>query len=286
VRIIARPGSQYIYSGGGYEIVQLMLEQQEKQALPAIVKRLVLAPLRMDRTSYLRPIDGNAASAHDVNGKRIGGGWRLYPELAAAGIWTTPSDLAKVLIALDDAYSGRRHALLKPSTIRSMMQPQAPSPYGLGFETSGTGNAFRIGHGGGGEGFKAQYWLYPTTGDGAVVMTNGERGWSLVLEILRSISAAYGWADFKPDHRTRVTLSASALQLLAGTFRPAGATSGDALVVTVDGDHPLMKAPFGIWHMLPASPRDFFDTDTSLTATFDQNGRQLSAGGMTFMRQP
>jgi hypothetical protein len=166
------------------------------------------------------------------------------------------------------------------------MQPQGPSPYGLGFETSGTGESLRIGHGGATDGYEAQYWLYPKTGDGAVVMTNGERGWSLILEVLRSMSSVYGWPDFKPDHRTKIVLPPATLQSLTGSFRPAGAAGGDALVVTVEGDHLLMKAPFGLWHMLPASSHEFFDTDSGLSATFDKSGRQISIGGMTLVREP
>jgi hypothetical protein len=240
----------------------------------------------MGRTSFGRPLDGNVALGHDIDGKVIKGNWRTYPELAAAGVWTTPADLSKVLITLYNGYSHRSPALLGASTVRAAIQPQGPSPYGLGFETSGKGETLRVGHGGATEGYEAQYWLYPKTGDGAVVMTNGARGWSLILEVLRSMSSIYGWPDFKPDHRPRIALSPAALRSLAGTFRPAGASGGDALIVSVEGDHLLMSAPFGVWHMLPASAHEFFDTDSGISADFDQDGRQISMGGMTLVRGP
>jgi len=286
VRMIAVPGERYVYSGGGYEIIQLLMEEEEKRPFAPMMKALVLDPLHMRRSSFAAPLDANAAPGHDATGKLLDGNWRIYPELAAAGLWTTPSDLARILIALHNGYRGRGPALLKTATVRMLIQPRAPGPYGLGFETSGTGKTFRLGHGGSSEGYKAQYWIYPANGDGAVVMTNGERGLGLVLELLRSISSVYGWPDFKPEYRTRITLGAAALQAFAGRYSPAGGSKDDALVVTVEGDHLLLRAPFGRWRMLPGSAHDFFDTDTGLTATFDGGANEISIGGKTLVRQP
>jgi hypothetical protein len=116
-------------------------------------------------------------------------------------------------------------------------------------------------------------------------MTNGERGWGLVLELLRSISSVYNWPDFKPERRTRVMLDPARLESLTGSYRPAGTADGDALIVTVEGDHLLLQAPFGRWQMLPGSAHDFFDADTGLSATFDAEANKVDIGGKTLIRQ-
>jgi CubicO group peptidase (beta-lactamase class C family) len=286
VRIEWRPGTQFHYSGGGFEIIQLLVEERRGKPFAEKMQNLVLDPLRMSRTSIGHPLDANVAFGHDAQGKELPGHWRVYPELAAAGYWTTPSDLAKILIALYDGYSGRGHRLLKIDTVRALTQLQSPSPYGLGFETSGNGDALRVGHGGGADGYKAQYWIHPATGDGAAIMTNGDRGWSLIDEILRSISSVYDWPDFKPEVRKRITLDPAKMRSLAGSYRPEGVTTADLLTVVVEGDHLLVKARFAQWQMLPQSAHQFFDLETGLTAMFDDAGKKISVGGLTFARQP
>jgi CubicO group peptidase (beta-lactamase class C family) len=135
-----------------------------------------------------------AASGHDDRGKIIQGAWRTYPEMAAAGLWTTPSDLAQFIIEIQQAASGKHSKVLDQKTVDEMLTPQVGG-WGLGFELPGKGDSSRFAHSGGNEGYKCLMVGYKKTGQGAVIMTNSDKGFPLALEFLQSIKSEYQWRD-------------------------------------------------------------------------------------------
>ena len=139
----------------------------------------VLDPVGMSESTFEQPLPDRLAAAaavgHGEDGTPIQGRWRTYPEQAAAGLWTTPTELARFLLDLRGAYLGRSDAALEPATVREMLS-RGPGGRGLGFGVAGTGDALRISHGGGNKGYRSFMALYPVTGDGVVVMTNAEGG--------------------------------------------------------------------------------------------------------------
>jgi len=204
VEVVSVPGEQDRYSGGGYVIAQVLLEDLTGERFPSVMEAEVLGPMGMSNSTYEQPLPERlaavAAVGHDENGAPIQGRWRTYPELAAAGLWTTPMDLARFLLDLRAAYLGNTEAALEPATVRKMLSKYV-GDRGLGFRVEGTGDGLIIYHGGGNRGYRSFSVLYPITGDGAVVMTNAEGGSELRMEVLRAVSRVYGWPDFHPDFR-------------------------------------------------------------------------------------
>jgi hypothetical protein len=117
--------------------------------------------------------------------------------MAAAGLWTTPSDLARAGIAMQRALAGDGAGSLTPATAAAMLTPSPASEgIGLGFFLEGKGAGQRFGHGGWDEGFVAQMCFYRDRGQGAVVMVNSNEGAPLMGEILRAVAREYAWAEY------------------------------------------------------------------------------------------
>lgn len=193
VRIFATPGAQTAYSGGGYSVAQLLMTEAAATTFERLMQRNLLRPAGMTRSGFARPRLRDVAGGHDVNGVPLPGGGNDYPELAAAGLWTTPSDYGRFLIALQVSWAGRRGALLKGPTARAMMTPLG-SDYGLGVTILEHGGRRIITHGGANEGFECRFvaWLDGSR-QGLVVMTNGDNGGFLAAAIQRTLAQAYGW---------------------------------------------------------------------------------------------
>ncbi|MCS7025349.1 MAG: beta-lactamase family protein [Bryobacteraceae bacterium] len=196
----AEPGSEWRYSGGGYTVLQQLMVDRLGWSFPQIMERMVFSRLGMKRSTYEQPLPpawhANAATGHDRNGSPVKGRWHVYPEMAAAGLWTTPSDLARWAIELREAYLGKSNRVIEPSTARQMLTRQQaagkPTRWGLGVELHGD-PPLAFSHGGSNVGFKCRLLLYLESGDGIVVMTNGDQGNQIVAEIMDAARALYHW---------------------------------------------------------------------------------------------
>ncbi len=196
VRVFQTPGTSEFYSGGGMEVLQLLMEDVTGETFPALLNTLVLAPTEMKNSSFAYPLpeklDGLTAFGYDENGKVIDGGYHIYPEKAAAGLWTNPTDLARFMIALGKSYRGEDNTLLSQESAKTMMT-RVPNAGGVGIGIDGEGNAFRFRHTGGNAGFVCYAVSFANLGRGAVIMTNSDNGFPLIHEIVRAISREYGW---------------------------------------------------------------------------------------------
>jgi hypothetical protein len=146
-----------------------------------------------------------AAAGHNYNGEVPPGKWRILPEMAAAGLWTTPSDLARLVIEIERAQAGRSDRFLSPATVNQMLTRQS-GDWGLGFSVEGAGQTRRFSHGGSTLEFNSYLVAYNQTGQGVVIMTNSLRGERIINELLRSIAREYGWGDFQPKEKTIVRI--------------------------------------------------------------------------------
>lgn len=196
VRADAAPGSIWRYSGGGYTIMQLMLSDKIGWPFPQIMQRMVLGKLQMTRSTFKQPLPedmaSNAAVAHDRNGKPIVGKWHTYPEMAAAGLWTTPSDLAKWAIEIRDSYLGRSNKIIERKTAELMLTRQKEN-WGLGPQLAGNGPTLAFRHGGSNAGYKCAFMMVVESGQGAFVMTNGDNGGKLAAQLVDAIAKTYHW---------------------------------------------------------------------------------------------
>lgn len=222
VRVDILPGTQFRYSGGGTTIQQLVLMDVTGKPFHELMREEVLAPLGMNQSTYSQPLSAEnaayAASGHDVEGNAVHGKWHVYPEQAAAGLWTNPRELSKYILEVQAAYDGRSERLLSQTMAREMLTPQSPSSVGLGPFLDGQGDARRFGHTGGNHGFKCAFVGFVASGEGAVVMTNADNGWQLTREILNGIAATYGWPDYIPAAKTVVQLSQETIAKYVGEY--------------------------------------------------------------------
>ncbi len=221
------PGTLNRYSGGGTTIVQQLLVDLLGQPFPQIIRELVLNPLGMDRSTYELPRDRwqAAATAHPSGGTPLPGRWHVYPEMAAAGLWTTPSNLARFAIALQGAKSRKPNSLLSGAMIDQMMTSQLDDGAGLGIMVGGPDGARRFGHGGWNLGFVSNLVAYQEQGFGCVVMLNSNQGASLLEEVTRAVAREYGWPDYIPAAQVETEVDAALLGMYVGDYvLPQGST--------------------------------------------------------------
>lgn len=190
------PFTAYKYSGGGTMIVQQVLQDVYDKPFQVIMRELVLAPVGMSYSTYEQPLpadaDSSAARAHDGDGKAMEDKWHVYPEQAAAGLWTTSTDLAKLGIELQQALRGQSK-LLSPATAREMVAPTGTGPYAIGFRIERRGEGSYFAHDGGNWGFRCHLLMHRLKGYGIVVMTNSDNGGQLINEIEARLAAAADW---------------------------------------------------------------------------------------------
>jgi CubicO group peptidase (beta-lactamase class C family) len=193
VRVDLPPGTQWRYAGGGYAVLQQLLQDVCGQAFAPLMQQAVLGPAGMSHSFFAPAGELSAAQAASAavghqNGKALAGGYRIHPELAAAGLWTTPSDLARFNLALP--------RLLSPSTLAEALKPQFDQS-GLGFVVDASNG--RYGHDGSNAGYESR-WLADTQNGGRaiVIMANANGTRNLMNEVIRAIAVAQGWKDWMP----------------------------------------------------------------------------------------
>jgi CubicO group peptidase (beta-lactamase class C family) len=196
--LFARPAYQsYKYSGGGVTIMQLLLMDLTGMRFAEFMTSTVLDPLGMSDSSYAQPLSAElarrAARAHDGDGKSMGVPWHVYPEQAAAGLWTTPGDLARFIIEVQKAVRGPKGALLTQSAASAMICPVGVGPFAVGLTIEKRGEGWYFSHGGSNWGFRGDILGHLRKGYGVAILTNGDNGSALINEIEARVAAAYHW---------------------------------------------------------------------------------------------
>lgn len=184
------------YSGGGLLIMQKLLSDVAGQPFETLMQRLVLRPLGMVHSSFDGPErdESGYARAHDATGKRMGAPWHLYPEKAAAGLWTTPGDLARFAIELERGGTNQKGKVLHPDFARQMLAPVGVGDFAVGLRIIRKGEEWYFFHGGSNWGFESAIVGHLRKGYGVVVMTNAQgSGADLIQEVQARVFAAYHW---------------------------------------------------------------------------------------------
>ena len=224
VRTVMEPGAQWQYSGGGYVAVQAAIEDATGKPFAALATREIFRPLGMKRSAFSQPPSAtmlaDSASGHS-GGKIIPGRWHVYPELAPAGLWTTASDLARLILDIQASAAGQRGRRLSPGMTRQMLTPLKGS-WGLGPALHGSGPQQRFGHDGVNEGFQSTMLAYAEKGEGVVVLTNGDQGKRLADEIVRAVATHYGWSELASAPIVEAALPPEALSRLVGRYEGGG----------------------------------------------------------------
>lgn len=191
------PYAAYKYSGGAVTLMQLLLTDVTGDDFAAMMHARVLGPLGMADSSFEQPPPESRAArlAHAHNGQGAHGSvpWHIYPEQAAAGLWTTPSDLAKLAIEVQEAVRGPKGKVLSQASAREMTAPVGTGPYAVGFAVDQRGQGWYFAHGGSNWGFRCSLVAHVRKGYGVVIMTNGDAGGGAIAEIEARVASAYGW---------------------------------------------------------------------------------------------
>ena len=280
------PGLQFRYSGGGTTVAQQAVVDLLQKPFPQIMRELILEPFGLTHSTYLQPLPKrlakNAATAHPWKGIPLKGKFHTYPEMAAAGLWSTSTDLAKVGVELLQVLHARKaNNLLTKDTLEAMLRPQLDTQtagtgdyVGLGFFCNGSGDDFYFGHGGWDEGFVADMRFYMNLGQGAVVMINSNEGHPLIGELMQAIAREYEWPN--ASSKTKVATNLENSQAYTGLYSAKAGTQfrvslmGGGLVLQTGQQPPLP--------IFPSSEVEFFATavNTSLRFEKDDKARVVS----------
>ncbi|HEY7160164.1 MAG TPA: serine hydrolase, partial [Acidobacteriota bacterium] len=222
LRVVMEPGTKFRYSGGGYLLAQQLMMDVTGKKFDEIIREQILEPLGMKHSYYNHPPSTEqlkfAAAGHDENGEVIAGKFRVHTDLAASGLWTTPSDYALFVIALQKSIRGIPNSLLNTASAKAMITPEN-GPMGIGVFVSPRKNVNYLAHPGNNWGFYSIYFAHPEKGYGVVVFANHDNGSSLINEIVRSVAHQYNWQDFLPPFLDRVQPSIQDLDSCIGRYK-------------------------------------------------------------------
>jgi CubicO group peptidase (beta-lactamase class C family) len=275
IRVDVAPGTLWRYSGGGYVIVQQLLQDVTGRPFSVYMRDSVLVPLGMLDSTYEQPLPrermAEVALPYRSNGESVKGGPHIYPEEAPAGLWTTPSDLARYVIGVQHALAGRSNQILSTALTKIMVTP-VMSDYGLGLQIGGSQAKPYFEHSGVDEGYITEVLGYQN-GDGAVIMTDGDNGGQLIGEIRRTVAHEYDWPDFQPPTRSIVAVDPERFDALAGSYQLA---PNFTLTFTREGRRFLSQATGQQQvEIFPEGEHEYFTkvVDAQITFDVDEQGR-------------
>jgi len=225
VRSFIIPDTAVVYSGGGITISQLIVTDVTGQPYDEYMQKNVLDPLGMKASSYRQPpagIDSSLlATGYKADGTPVKGKYHIYPEQAAAGLWTNPTDLCRYIIETALSYNGKSKKVLTPEYTRLRLEPVIENA-ALGVFISRNDSSLNFSHNGGNEGFACYYIGDVINGDGMAVMTNSDN-FSLCAEVANSIATVYGWTDYyQPVQKTVIDIDEALLGKYAGKYEAEG----------------------------------------------------------------
>ena len=285
------PSGERRYSGGGYTVAQHWVEVVSGEAFPAVMRRLVLDPVGMERSTFA---SGTAETFERVNVARgfqysdemVPGGWRIHPEQAAASLWSTPREYLRFVRALLMAMDGDGSAGIDPAIASAMTKPIA-SEYGLGIGVAEIKGAIRLSHSGSNIGYKSNFMAYPATGDAVISVVNSDRGFPLVGDIGRTANVVYGWPIRALLERTRMAASPEDAQALVGDYSEQG-ESKTAFTLTAELPVLVGTAPSGYrFELVKTGEMTFIDPQDGQEGTFVTNKAgdvSVTFGGTTYVK--
>jgi CubicO group peptidase (beta-lactamase class C family) len=276
VRVYKKPGGDWSYSGGGYTIMQHMNTDIDQKQFPEIMQEYVLDPLGMKSSTYENPLPEEyhsiAATGYNFDGTQVEGKWWIHPEMAAAGLWTTPSELILWGTEIQQIFQTQKDGLLKAKTVNEMLTPEHGEDQGLGpYVLKHT-----FGHGGATEGFRADFTAWKETPNAVVIMVNSQTGNVIIKEILLSIAKEYNLQGIEP--RTRVLNEQSQTELARFTGKYHFPKNGDAKIVIkgngLEFTGEIFSNPV---FLLPETDNIFFNKNSGTYYTFQFKGDSIAS---------
>ncbi len=224
VRVDMQPATKFRYSGGGYTVMQKLVLDVAQKDYPQIMHELVLGPIGMKQSTYQQPLAESklkfAAAGYLPDKSPVIGKRHIYPEMAAAGLWTTAKDLAKFAIDVQLAIKDNKSKVLSQSMANKMLTPFVSDNTGLGFFIKTKNKEIYFGHGGWNEGFSSDLMAHKTRGYGVVIMTNANQP-AFIDEVKNSVANTYQWAEFLEPTFVALPISQTEQQRVIGRYNYA-----------------------------------------------------------------
>ncbi len=202
IRVTYQPGTKYSYSGGGFVVLQQLIEEMTRVNFGDWAEQTVLTPLDMNQSIFQFPLNdklhGLAVPGYLSDGQMVQDGWENYPAIAASGLWSTPTDIAKLIIDMSKSIFEDDKSLVTPALGEEMLKRDKNTSYGLGVVVNGTGDRLNFRKSGHNTGYRHQVIMFPETGDGMVIMTNSENGDFLINYIIPIIARRNNWPCYFP----------------------------------------------------------------------------------------
>ncbi len=276
ISVDAPPGTRVAYSGGGYTLIEQAMQETLGKPIELIMDEWVLSPLELRHSTFrmlrAEPPGMQIAAGHSVASEPVQGGWRIHPEQAAAGMWSTAYDLAVFAAEIGKAYQGQSDFMSRSTAVELLTEQMDGEAVGL--VVSGEGDELTFQHAGGNVGYSAFMVMHPVTGDGAALMTNSDSGGrALINEVLRAVSAVYDWPDYKPEIIDPFDVRPDELERLAGRYefdlgRPQPAVV-EAVFESNGLDFGIVFPNGDIYRLTATGPRSFVHVDTGVTVGFE-----------------
>jgi len=246
-----QPGKVWNYSGGGFTIVQLLMIETDGQSFPELMRRRVLSRVSMTASTYEQPLPLNhgvdVATGYLLDGQPVKGRFHTYPEMAAAGLWTTPSDLARWTIALERAYNGEPSPLMSQASARDMLKPGLGG-WGLGISVDRGTDEMKFGHSGDDWGFKARLIGWPKRERAIIAMGNSDDAFAVIDPLMQAVAREYGWKGLEPQTVTMFELNDEQRNELLGSW------GHGAVKISAEGSKLIGQYQGQRFELIPQSP--------------------------------
>ncbi|KQC02011.1 serine hydrolase [Pedobacter sp. Hv1] len=282
VRSVFEPGLKYQYSGGGTTIAQLIVQDITKKPYDAFMWENVLKPMGMKNSFYTQPPSRDKqkflAAGYYNDGKAVKGKYHIYPEQAAAGLWTNPTDLAYYIIETQLALQGKSSKVLSQEMTKLRLTPYVDKSSALGVFLTKRGEQTFFQHTGADEGFVSQYYGSMEGGNGVVVMVNSDNG-AITEEIINSVATVYDWKDFyNPLQRPKIiTVPQTILANYVGEYKRKADDKFYIKISLVNGRFFYSEPGWDGFELYAGAENDFFSREFPVGITFvkDAEGKVI-----------
>lgn len=235
VVVNSEPDKEFRYSGGGSMIAQMALMDVSGESFEDLTHKLIFDKLEMSNSTFGQPLPHKFEK--QVSWAYSSASWfkgmpYVYPQQAAAGLYSTPIDLAKFFIDVQKSFLGKGQVLGEEIT-KAMLTPQKEVSFGAYREQIGIG-PFLIQRSDNKDDSEGIYFEFTgvnagflaygigslTGGNGVIIMLNsGDDVNGMGKEIRRSVAKVYGWTNFLPDEIKPIVLSDTELDNRVGRYR-------------------------------------------------------------------
>ena len=273
IRVFREPGEKVGYSGGGYTVLQLMIEDIEQSDFSEIMHKKVLNPLGMTWSTYKNPLPekyhSRAAIGYKSDGSEVVGKWHTYPEMAAAGLWTTPSQLLLWAKEIQQTLQTQKDGFLKVETVNEMLidygNNQGLGPYVVDH---------LFGHGGSDEGFRSDLRVWKEHPISVAMLSNSDNGSAIMTELFLSIAKEYDLPGIYTRLRKIKAQSTEELSRYVGTYR-FSADSNATITLKNNGLEFTGGPASAPIFLLPESDTTFFSSQSGLYFNFSLEGTSV-----------